>query len=164
MAERRGVAPALGDSSAADSRADEAASLKTLEDAKATLIRDEQKEGKPVIGVVMWGSGFKVELLKELKEIKGLERLAIGGPWITADGIKELHDVKTLQLLEVRGPNVSDAAPRTFRRPFQNSSTAGHRRARRRSRRLKTRSDCLNHPTPAAAGLGGVVAIHLHMP
>ena len=91
-------------------RADEAASVKALEEAKATLIRDDQKPDKPVVGVIMWGAGFKGELLKELKELKALQKLRIGGPWITDDGVKELRDVKTLQMLEIRSPKVSDAA------------------------------------------------------
>jgi hypothetical protein len=91
-------------------RADEAASIKTLEEAKATLIRDDQKPDKPVIGVIMWGAGFKHELLKELKEIKNLQKLRIGGPWITDDGVKELKELKNLQLLEIRSPKVSDDA------------------------------------------------------
>jgi hypothetical protein len=58
----------------------------------------------------MWGAGYDGALLKELKELKGLQKLRVGGPWITDDGVKELRDVKTLQLLEVRSPKVSDAA------------------------------------------------------
>jgi hypothetical protein len=91
-------------------RADEAASVKTLQEAKATLIRDDPKPEKPVVGVIMWGSGYRAELLKELKELQGLQKLRIGGPWITDDGVKELRDIKTLQMLEIRSPKVSDAA------------------------------------------------------
>jgi hypothetical protein len=95
---------------AAVGRADEAASVKVLKEAKATLILDEQQPDKPVVGVIMWGAGYKVELLKELKEIKNLQKLRIGGPWITDDGVKELREIKTLQMLEIRSPKVSDAA------------------------------------------------------
>ncbi len=91
-------------------RADEAAAIKTLEAAKATLILDDQKPEKPVIGVIMWGPGFNGDLLKELKEIKNLTRLRIGGPWINDDGVKELRELKTLQMLEIRSPNVTDGA------------------------------------------------------
>jgi hypothetical protein len=91
-------------------RADEAGSVKVLEEAKATILRDDQKPDKPVIGVIMWGAGYKGELLKELKELKDLQKLRIGGPWITDDGVKELREIKTLQMLEIRSPKVSDAA------------------------------------------------------
>jgi hypothetical protein len=96
--------------STAFGRADEAASVKALEKAKATIIVDDQKAEKPVVGVIMWGPGYNGGLLKELKEIKNLQRLRIGGPWITDDGVKELHEIKTLQMLEIRSPKVSDAA------------------------------------------------------
>jgi hypothetical protein len=95
---------------AALGRADEAASVKTLAQAKATIILDDEKTEKPVVGVIMWGSGYNGNLLKELKELKNLQKLRIGGPWITDDGIKELHAIKTLQMLEIRSPKVSDAA------------------------------------------------------
>jgi hypothetical protein len=45
-----------------------------------------------------------------LKELKALQKLRIGGPWITDDGVKQLRDIKTLQMLEIRSPKVSDAA------------------------------------------------------
>src|SRR4051812_6825343 len=91
-------------------RADEAVSLMTLEQAKATIIRDDQKPDKPVVGIIMWGSDYKAELLKELKEIKDLQKVRIGGPWITDDGLKELREAKALQMLEIRSPKVTDAA------------------------------------------------------
>src|SRR5208283_2117639 len=95
---------------AAFGRADEAASIKVLEEAKATIILDDQKSEKPVIGVIMWGAGYNGGLLKELKELKNLQKLRIGGPWITDDGVKELREIKTLQMLEIRSPKVSDGA------------------------------------------------------
>jgi hypothetical protein len=71
---------------------------------------DDNKSDKLVIGVIMWGPGYKVELLKELKQLPDLQKLRIGGPWITNDGVKELHDLKSLQMLEIRSPNVSGDA------------------------------------------------------
>jgi hypothetical protein len=91
-------------------RADEAESIKVLEKAKATILRDDQQAAKPVVGVIMWGAGYDAGLLKELKELKTLQKLRIGGPWITDDGVKELRDIKTLQMLEICSPKVSDAA------------------------------------------------------
>lgn len=95
---------------AAFGRADEAASVKVLQAAKATLILDDQKPEKPVVGVIMWGPQYNGGLLKELKGLKTLQKVRIGGPWITDDGVKELRELKTLQLLEIRSPKVSDAA------------------------------------------------------
>src|SRR4051812_2901043 len=95
---------------AALARADEATAIKVLEKAKATLLVDDRKPEKPVVGVVMWGAGYNGGLLKELKELKGLHKLRIGGPWITDEGVKELHALKNLELLEIRSPRVSDAA------------------------------------------------------
>jgi hypothetical protein len=95
---------------AAVGRADEAASVKVLEEAKATILRDDQKPDKPVVGVIMWGAGYNGGLLKELKELKNLQKLRIGGPWITDDGVQDLREIKTLQMLEIRSPKVSDAA------------------------------------------------------
>ncbi len=91
-------------------RAGEAASVQVLEKAKATILRDDQKPEKPVVGVIMWGPGYNGGLLKELNELKNLQKLRIGGPWITDDGVKELRTLKSLQMLEIRSPKVSDAA------------------------------------------------------
>jgi len=91
---------------AAFGRADEAESVKVLQKAKATIILDDQKP----VGVIMWGPGYNGGLLKELKEIKNLQKLRIGGPWINDDGVKELRELKTLQMLEIRSPKVTDAA------------------------------------------------------
>jgi hypothetical protein len=91
-------------------RADEAASVKVLEQATATVLRDDRRPEKPVVGVIMWGPGYSGGLLKELKELKSLRRLRIGGPWITDGGVKELHVVKSLEMLEIRSPRVSDGA------------------------------------------------------
>jgi hypothetical protein len=91
-------------------RADEAASVKVLTEAKAVVILDDQKPEKPVVGVIMWGAGYDGSLLRELKELKNLQKLRIGGPWITDDAVKELRGIKTLQMLEIRSPKVSDAA------------------------------------------------------
>jgi hypothetical protein len=95
---------------AAFGRADEAAFVKVLEEAKATILRADGKSERPVVGVIMWGPGYKVGLLKELKELKNLQKLRIGGPWITDEGVKELREIKTLQMLEIRNPKVSDTA------------------------------------------------------
>jgi hypothetical protein len=98
---------------AAFCRADEAASVKVLEKAKATIIRADEK---PVVGVIMWGREYDGGLLKELKELKHLQKLRIGGPWITDDGVKELREIKNLRLLEIRSPKVSDTALKDLRK------------------------------------------------
>ena len=41
-------------------RADEAAAVKTVQDAGGTVTVDEKQADKPVITVVLWGPGFKV--------------------------------------------------------------------------------------------------------
>src|SRR5262249_771413 len=84
--------------------------VKTLEKAGGKIIVDDKQAKKPVVGVILWGPSFKAELLPQLKELKSLEKLRIGGPWITDDGVKELKNVKNLQFLEIRSPKVTDAA------------------------------------------------------
>lgn len=91
-------------------RADEAESVKVIEKAGGQITFDDKNPDKPVVKVVMWGPRFHVDLLKELKAFKSLEKLRIGGPWITDEGVKGLKEVPSLQVLEVRSPRVTDAA------------------------------------------------------
>lgn len=91
-------------------RADEAGAVKSLAKAGGEILVDDKQADKPAVGVILWGPGFKVELLKELKELKSLQKLRIGGPWITDAGLKDLKEIKSLQILEVRSPKVTDAA------------------------------------------------------
>ncbi|MFO0967592.1 MAG: hypothetical protein U0793_18690 [Gemmataceae bacterium] len=91
-------------------RADEADAVKTIEKAGGKITVDEKAAKKPAVAVIMWGPGFNVDLLKELKEFKNLEKLRIGGPWITDAGLQNLKEIKTLKVLEIRSPRVTDAA------------------------------------------------------
>jgi hypothetical protein len=91
------------------SRADEAAAVKAIKKAGGELIVDDKQPGKPVVAAILWGPTFQVEILNEVKELKSLQKLRIGGPWITDAGLKNLKEIKTLQILEVRSPRVSDA-------------------------------------------------------
>jgi hypothetical protein len=91
-------------------RTDEVEAVKTLEKAGGKITVDDKLPEKPVVAVILWGPGFKAELLRELKELKSLQKLRMGGPWISDDGVKELKDLKSLQLLEIRSPKVTDAA------------------------------------------------------
>ena len=91
-------------------RSDEAEAVKTIEKAGGKITLDDKQPEKPAVAVIMWGPGFKVELLKDLKEMKSLQKLRIGGPWITDDGVKDLKELKNLQVLEIRSPKVTDAA------------------------------------------------------
>ena len=101
-------------------RADEAAAVKAIEKAGGKITVDDKQPDKPVVAVIMWGPGFKVEILKELKELKSLQKLRIGGPWITDEGLKDLKEIKTLQLLEVRSPRVSDAGLKELKEALPN--------------------------------------------
>src|SRR5262245_32602606 len=89
-------------------RADEAEALKTITKAGGKIMVDEKAPEKPAVAVIMWGPGFNVDLLKELKELKSLQKLRIGGPWITDAGLKNLAEIRTLQVLEIRSPKVTD--------------------------------------------------------
>jgi hypothetical protein len=94
---------------AAFGRADEATAVKALKSAGGQILVDDKQPQKPVVGVILWGARFKAAHLKELKDLKSLQKLRIGGPWITDEALKDLHEIKTLQILEVRSPRVSDA-------------------------------------------------------
>ena len=94
---------------AAVGRADEAAAVKAIQDAGGMVTVDDKRPDRPVVKVVLWGPGFHVEMLKDLKEFKSLQRLRIGGPWITDEGLKPLKELKSLQKLEIRSPHVTDA-------------------------------------------------------
>jgi hypothetical protein len=93
----------------ATGRADEAEAVKAIEKAGGKITVDDKLPKMPVVAVLLWGPGFKVEVLKELKDLKSLQKLKMGGPWITDEGLKELKSLKTLQLLELRSPNITEA-------------------------------------------------------
>src|SRR5262249_11292963 len=92
------------------SRSDEAEVAKALEKAGGEITRNDKQPEKPVVAVILWGPTFKAEVLKDLKQLRSLQKLRIGGPWITHAGVKELKELKKLQLLEIRSPKVTDAA------------------------------------------------------
>src|SRR5262245_53539900 len=87
---------------AAIGRADEAEVVKAIEKAGGQVRVDDKQPEKPVVTVILWGPGFKGEMLKDLKQLKSLQKLRIGGPWITDAGVKDLKELKNLQLLEIR--------------------------------------------------------------
>ena len=90
-------------------RADEAASVKVLKEANATIILDDQQPEKPVVGLIMWGT-YNASILKEVQQLRSLQKLRIGGPWISDKGLKKLRTIKTLQMLEIGNATVSEDA------------------------------------------------------
>jgi hypothetical protein len=63
------------------------------------VARDESLPGRPVVVVYFYPSQPQMTDagLKELKELKGLQRLYLGGTQITDAGLKELKELKGLQ-------------------------------------------------------------------
>ena len=127
---------------AAFGRADEAESVKVLEKAKATFILDDQKPEKPVVAVIMWGAGYNGGLLKELKELKSLQKScasAAHGSRTTAS--RNCARSKPCRCWKFVAPKCPMPPSRISRQPCRNSNSDGRPPARLPSRRSRRRSD-----------------------
>jgi hypothetical protein len=71
--------------------------------------RDEKLPGQPVVGVSLCGIGVTDSELRELKDLKGLQRLRLGYTEITDLGLKELKELKGLQELGLSCTQITDA-------------------------------------------------------
>ena len=95
---------------AAALRADEAEEtrppIETVLKMDSNVNRDEQADGKPVIGVHLFDPKKPYEDLKVLKEFKHLQYVSIGGPNVTAEGLRVLRDCKHLQEIDLRGTSI----------------------------------------------------------
>ncbi len=105
-------------------RADEAEdkAVKAIEKLGGMITRDEQTDGKPVIGVVFREKNVTDADLKELAALKQLQRLYLGNCKITDKGLKELTTLKELQTLYLRGTNVTDAGVAELQKALPNVS------------------------------------------
>src|SRR4051794_41001541 len=84
-------------------RADETAAVKMVEKYRGEIERDEKQPNRPVIGVDLRGSQVTDAGLKELKELKQLQWLALDGcRELTDAGLKELKELKQLTKLDLR--------------------------------------------------------------
>src|SRR5438132_67643 len=94
-------------------RADEASAVKAVENLGGKVTRDDKLPGKPVIGVNFNANPGVVTdaVLKELKDLKQLTRLSLGGNLLTDAGLKEMAHLKQLTSLHLgeRSTGVTDA-------------------------------------------------------
>jgi hypothetical protein len=80
-------------------RADEAAAVETIKKLGGKVTVDAKRPGKPVVGVNLDNTTVTDAGLKELKELKTLREMHLGGTKVTDAGLKELKDSKSLQKL-----------------------------------------------------------------
>src|SRR5262249_42074159 len=78
-------------------RADEAATLKMIEKLGGSVMRDDKLPGKPVVWVDLRGTKITDAGLKELKELKNLQKVVLFRTAITDTGLKELKELKNLR-------------------------------------------------------------------
>jgi CHAT domain-containing protein/tetratricopeptide (TPR) repeat protein len=88
---------------ALDGRADEIAAV------EAVRKLGGQVTFEPLLTVNFNGIRLTDAGLKELKELKSLERLGLNGTQVTDAGLKELRELKSLQDLDLGGTQVTDA-------------------------------------------------------
>jgi hypothetical protein len=65
-------------------RGDEESAVASLQKIYATITRDENQPGKPVVGVSLGGRGVRDADLQELAALKQLRSLTIRAPRMTA--------------------------------------------------------------------------------
>src|SRR5262245_43689286 len=75
--------------------------VKAVEQWHGRVTRDEQKEGKPVVGVDLAGTKVTDAGLKELKDLPSVQTLNLSDTQVTAAGLKELAAFKQLQSLSL---------------------------------------------------------------
>src|SRR5262245_3500831 len=89
--------------------ADEAAAVKAIEKLGGRVTRDDNRPGKPVVAVNLFGAKVTETGLKELKELKSLQALKLSGIKVTDVGLRELKELKSLQSLSLIDTQVTDA-------------------------------------------------------
>ena len=89
-------------------RADEASAVKAVEKLGGKVTRDDKLPGKPVIGVNLCSTRVRDADLKELKDLKQLTSLQLGGGRVTDAGLKGLKDLKQLTSLNLGSTKVTD--------------------------------------------------------
>ena len=75
----------------------------------ATVTRDEQGAGRPVVAVNFNSAPVTDAGLKELKQYKNLRSLSLGGTKVTDKGMKELRHLQNLDALYLNNTGVTDA-------------------------------------------------------
>ena len=90
-------------------RTDEAAAVKMIEKFRGKIERDNKQPGKPIIGVDLKATMATDAILKELKNLKDLQKLSLRGTKITNAGLKDLKELPQLTTLDVGFTKISDA-------------------------------------------------------
>ncbi|HKB38219.1 MAG TPA: hypothetical protein VKD72_17355, partial [Gemmataceae bacterium] len=88
---------------------DEQSAVKMVEKLGGKVMRDDKRPGKPVVAVDLYETKVTDAGLKELKELKNLRTLNLGGTGITDAGLKKLKEFKSLQGLNLMDTKVTDA-------------------------------------------------------
>ena len=90
-------------------RADEAAAVKAIKELGGTVERDDKLPGKPVSAVDFLKNTPTDAVLKELKELKSLQKLDLTATKVTDAGLKELKELNSLQWLYLYNTKVTAA-------------------------------------------------------
>jgi hypothetical protein len=94
----------------------EEAAVQALEKLGATITRDDTQPGKPVVEVGLTGDQrLKDAAVKELHELKALQKLNLCLMGVTASDLKELRGLKRLQKLNLGANGVTDAGLKELR-------------------------------------------------
>ncbi|HLW68897.1 MAG TPA: hypothetical protein VKS79_26535 [Gemmataceae bacterium] len=101
---------------AAAVRADDAEdkAIQFIEKLGGSVVRDEERQSKPVVEVCLQGTRFADADLKELSALKDLEALDLCATRIADDGLAELTAFKRLQVLNLSCTKVTDAGLKTL--------------------------------------------------
>jgi hypothetical protein len=92
-----------------ETSAGEATAVKAVEKLGGKVTVDAGRPGKPIVGVDFSRTQVTDAALKELKELKHLQTLDLGGTVVTDAGLKELKELKSLQKLNLTDTKVTDA-------------------------------------------------------
>ena len=87
-------------------RADEAAAVKAIKAVGGKVKVDDKLPGSPVVEVSLFNTLVTDAVLKDLKELKSLQRLVLSHTTVTDTGLKELNDLKSLKTLHLDNTQV----------------------------------------------------------
>src|SRR5262245_5333412 len=93
-------------------RAEDAATLKALQEFNAYIERDRGQAGKPIIAIYVHKTGVDDELATRLKLFPKLERIGLNGTTITDETLKAIKDLKHIHTMNLHGTGVTNAGLR----------------------------------------------------
>ena len=99
--------------------------VQAIEALGGDVVRDETPPGRPVVEVILARTQVTDSDLKDLQELKDLQKLQLFETDITDAGLKDLKELKGLQALNLSSTEITDAGLKELREALPNTEIVG---------------------------------------